>query len=283
MKKIQIEKEMQEKIIMLSKQGIKYRNIHKIINPNFSEMVIYNFLKENNLINSGAKHRKYNFTQNYFEVINTEDKAYWLGFLYADGNVHRNTISIRLAIKDIEHVKKFKNTLCVEYDIECGVQNSFGTMVEYCRISVHSKKMKTDLIALGCFIKKSKILKYPTEEQVPKYLIYHFIRGYFDGDGSIIVPTGKFAQVSLSFVGTYDMLLGIKKQLEVNTSIKIDKRVDIYTLLFGGNLNSLEKLELLYKDASVYLERKYNRYENLKNKYNKELIEERSKYSSRLC
>ena len=54
-----------------------------------------------------------------------------------------------------------------------------------CRILLTSEKTVNDLIDKGCFRNKTKILKFPTEDQVPKHLIHHFIRGYIDGDGSI--------------------------------------------------------------------------------------------------
>ena len=55
--------------------------------------------------------RKYNFDENFFDKIDTEEKAYWLGFIYADGAIFKRTLSIRLSTKDIHHLEKFKKIL----------------------------------------------------------------------------------------------------------------------------------------------------------------------------
>lgn len=177
-------------------------------------------------------------------------------------------MKINLSSKDENHLNKFKKSIDGEdLKIDKGLQNSFGTITEYARLEANSATMTKDLKALGCVERKSLILKFPTEEQVPKELIMHFIRGYYDGDGSFTFGSGKYPQASLNFIGTMDFLIGVKENLKVVTPIKIDKRKNIPYLMFGGNKNALEKLNMMYKDATIYLDRKYNNYKILKSKF----------------
>lgn len=195
--------------------------------------------------------------------------------MYADGNVSRNSLIINISKKDITHLEKFKRSVECDAPIKTGTQNSFGTFTEYARFELNSANMVKDLIKLGCVPKKSLILKFPNDEQVPSEYILPFIRGYFDGDGSITFGSGKYPQASLNILGTEDFLTGVQKVLKVKTPIRIDKRKKFPFLAFGGNYNSLNKLEMLYADANIYLDRKYEKYLILKNKY-KKVIENRS-------
>ena len=116
---------------------------------------------------------------NHFEKIDTEEKAYWLGFLYADGSVgsKENKIELGLAEKDLSQVEKFKQFIGLDNKI------SYRKNTKSYRSSFRSQKCKQDLISQGCVPKKSLILTFPTEQQVSHSLICHFMRGYFDGDG----------------------------------------------------------------------------------------------------
>ena len=115
----------------------------------------------------------------HFEKIDSEEKAYWLGFLYADGYISfsENKIELSLAEKDVHHIEKFRDFL--------GINNRicYRPSVKAYRLSFRSDKCKQDLINQGCTPRKSLTLKFPTSKQVPYELIRHFIRGYFDGDG----------------------------------------------------------------------------------------------------
>ena len=142
--------------------------------------------------------------------------------------------------------------------------------------------MIKSLKRLGCVPNKSLTLEFPTEKQVPKHLVNHFIRGYFDGDGSLST-NGKANGYKVSFEGTDSFLEVLKDVLKVNT--KISKRRENSSnsyLRFGGNLQVLEKLNYLYHDATVYLDRKYNIYVKIKEEYTPQLIKQRKQLSSRL-
>ena len=113
-----------------------------------------------------AKNVLYNF-----ETIDTEEKAYWLGFLYADGSVGSkdDRVELGLAEKDFHHIEKFRDFIGINNKI------SYREKTKSYRYSFKSQNCKQDLIKQGCVPKKSLILKYPTYEQVPRELSSHLI------------------------------------------------------------------------------------------------------------
>lgn len=136
-----------------------------------------------------------------FETIDTEEKAYWLGFLYADGTISskENKIELGLAEKDLTHIQKFRTFIGISNKI-CYRESSKSY-----RFSFRSYKCKQDLINKGCVPNKSLILTFPSASQVPIALLKHFIRGYFDGDGWF-TNTKKCFQVGM--IGTEDFING---------------------------------------------------------------------------
>lgn len=93
-------------IIEYYKSGKTIKDISKLLH--FSERKISKLLKDNNIYTNNKKHR---CDSNFFNCINTEEKAYWLGFLYADGNVATKTNTVLISSKDREHIEKFLLTI----------------------------------------------------------------------------------------------------------------------------------------------------------------------------
>jgi hypothetical protein len=130
------------------------------------------------------------------------------------------------------------------------------------RICIESKKICEDLIKLGCTSKKSLTLIFPTEHQLKKEFQYDFIRGYFDGDGSIGLSNNKTTSVCL--LGTYEFLSNIKNLF--NGTIRKDKRHLNNTFYLQFKISESEKfLYYLYNNSNIYLSRKYKRYEQFIN------------------
>lgn len=208
-----------------------------------------------------------------FENIDNEEKAYWLGFLYADGSVGSTDyrVELGLAEKDLEHIKKFKNFIGLDNKI------SYRPKSKSYRYSFKDKIFKEILIKQGCFPKKSLILKFPTEEQVPKKLIRHFLRGYFDGDGHFTNTEKCF---EAGYIGTLDFITKslevLPKDLNKNSKIKDVHRADgAKTYSFYSYKDVKKFLDFLYQDATIYLDRKYNHYLDFINngsKYHKTTI-----------
>lgn len=128
--------------------------------------------------------------------------------------------------------------------------------------------MSKDLIEKGLCPKKSLVLTFPTTDILPEELIHHFIRGYFDGDGC--VTQNLKGERYISFVGTKDMLENIRRHLKIEAIVKKEKRTqkEIYFLQTGGNKSVLKIFDYLYKDATIFLERKQKRFLQLKEEYN---------------
>lgn len=246
----------------------------------FSRGIVKRVIKENNIDISNNSSRKYHFNQKTFECIDNEEKAYWLGFLYADGCVSFRTVKMRLSAKDATHAQKFLDFMQSDSKLEYGIQDSFGSKSEYVDAKIYSMKLVDDLIKLGCVERKTLSLTMPNETQVPSELKKHFIRGYFDGDGSIV--SLKNNKYSMSFVGTYSMLESLSEFFNVPCKIrKRHKHHEVGYISFGGNLQVLEKLEMIYSDATVFLDRKYELYQKIKEQYPSEVIEQRKFCSSR--
>ena len=198
-----------------------------------------------------------------FECIDTEEKAYWLGFLYADGSVSHYKASKRVELglkeSDLEHLIKFTKFLQYNGKIH------YRSKTKSYRVIFGCQKVHDDLIRLGCVEKKSLILLFPSESIVSDSLIRHFVRGYFDGDGSISAYHNVRGDIrkTVSLLGTKEFLTDLLCKLSFsNTSIiKKCKNNDSNNYYFQlGKNDSKRFLDYIYSDASVYLDRKYNLY-----------------------
>lgn len=213
---------------------------------------------------------KTQINEDYFETIDTEDKAYWLGFIFADGCVtqdHKHLI-LYLSNVDYEHLIMFNNCLNSLYSIKHKNQNGN----EYVILRITRKKIVEDLIDKGCVPSKTLILQFPTEDKLPKELQRHFIRGYFDGDGCISTILRKkknrqnpIMECEVNFLGTKNMLENIVNIVPVE-NIKVFKFGNIYKFRIQNKKDIIKLMEYLYEDSSFYLQRKYDKYnDNVRN------------------
>ena len=266
-----LSKETENEIIKLFKEGISFTQIQKLTGINrkkVSRLLVSKGLytkKKANITNV-----KYKKDESVFEKIDTEEKAYWLGFLYADGYIDTTYGKVRIALKesDINHLKKFRKFMKSDAPIKQRIENWAY------QFEISSMKIAKDLEKLGCFQCKSLSLKFPSKEQVPEYLIHHFIRGYFDGDGSItvILPNvnerNYFLQPSIRIIGTPDILDNIEKYfLEILNRNKPNKRIhskqwneNTQAISYSGNKQVLKIFNYLYENATVFLTRKLLRF-----------------------
>ncbi len=207
----------------------------------------------------GGSKNKFHVKESYFEVINNQS-AYWLGFLFADGNVYRGKqgykLTLRLSKKDYSHLKLFKKHIGSNNNIKFEVRNLKSKKYECVSLVISSKKLVLDLIKLGCIPNKSLILKRPNLK--PKF-IKHFIRGYFDGDGCLY-RYGKNKHNKVWFVlGTLNVLNYIKNNLCKECKIsgnKIYKSGKIYRLAFNKQ-EFVDKIQnYLYDKTKLFLKRK---------------------------
>ena len=184
-----VSKNIQDKVIEEYIKGVSIRTISEIYQLN--RFTVSSFLEKNNIKTTKGNHyRRYYHTENYFEKIDLEEKAYWLGFMFADGYIVDNSnrygqdeFGISLSEKDKDHLEKFKKSIKATNPILIYKRNSKTPGEPLARILLTSQKTANDLIDKGCIKQKSLVLKPP--KNVPNELIHHFLRGFFDGDGSI--------------------------------------------------------------------------------------------------
>ena len=219
---------------------------------------------------TGNHYRKYFFNFDYFSKIEEEKQAYWLGFLYADGSIEskgqygEQAFKIAIGEIDLELLEKFKidieSTYPIRYDEYKKTPNAQRQVIQCLR----SQKTVDDLKKLGCFEKKSLILKFPTSEQVPPHLLPHFIRGYFDGDGSISCYKQHW---QISFVGTEEFITSLYQIFQMGSVFPDKRKTNSWYLNIGGNLQVMKCYHYLYDEASRYMERKYQKFQPLLQKY----------------
>lgn len=222
-------------------------------------------------------HGKIPFNENVFDTIDTEEKAYWLGFLYADGYItsKSNQVGLSLSIKDINHLKKFNSFLNYSGGLNISESHQFGSkekfnkngeLLQMVRTVITNKHLWDALNTKGCVPNKSLILKFPDKSIFKdESLIRHFIRGYVDGDGTLgIYPHSKSnpkLEESLLIVGTKPFLEGIQKYLGVNGFLMQKPNCSSLTYRLGYSTKKAQKVaDILYKNSTIYLDRKYNIY-----------------------
>lgn len=243
------------------------------------------FKKANLAIKTASKAKqKYYINENIFDNIDTEEKAYWLGYLYADGNVSRtNRVRLSLAEQDYEILEKFSNFIFNQNRIKKYIlpKNKSGQNLVY--VDVCNKHIANQLTNLGCPPNKTFILKFP--EWLNNNLYNHFIRGYFDGDGCLSINIcnnkskgikTKSIIVSQSLNANFDLLSTkefvnklqfIFNDLNIHSTIyKRHKNRDNnnFTLKVSGNRQIEKLMNWLYKDATIFLNRKNIKYLELK-------------------
>ena len=245
---------------------------------NISQYTIYDGLKAWGINRRTPKEMSsFKANYNFFDIIDNEKKAYWLGFMYADGYITSNNyIGLTLSKSDRKHIEKYIKDLESNHNINDYIikatENSFNSKTTYSsRVLFKSEHMCNSLKKNGCVEQKSLILKFPSYEIVPQNLINHFLRGYFDGDGSLVLSKGS---INFKICGTEEFLQGVVQVLNENIPIysfdkknfnKKDKDTDKnnYSLSYGGRLKTLAVMNWLYKDSTVYLDRKYELYQKL--------------------
>ena len=223
---------------------------------NLGKDKVTNELKRRGLLRPKADN---SYTKTYFKDITTESQAYWLGFIYADGCVRsggKDVLELGLSSQDINHLYKFKKDINFKGDIKIKKVDKYSS----CRIRLFGKDIIEDLINQGAYPRKSLILEFP--KLVPFHLLRHFIRGYFDGDGSVYESNNK---LSISFLGTENFLKDLQdvftNKLGI-TKVKIYKHKHI-TEYKKSRKDALKILDYMYKDCTIYLDRKFNKYAHL--------------------
>lgn len=233
-----------------------------------SQSFINGVLKKNNVKNVG-RYRLNNFKlkvdESFFENIDNNDKAYWLGYLVADGNISKNLRKCTLVSKDIEIIEKFKKDVNSDHKISVNkiIDKRTGNLSINYSIQITNRIFVSNLINHGVTINKSDEMSVPKIDD--KFLSY-FFAGLFDGDGCISYRNNNLPRISL--ISTKEILLFLQNYLLNNFSIKQTKlrkktenKKNVWELILYKD--SILFLNWIYKDKKFnYLTRKYEKYIN---------------------
>lgn len=204
--------------------------------------------------------KKHTLNENAFDCIDTQECAYWLGFLLADGYVsqkHRK-LSINLQRRDAGHLYKLKSFLGATHGVNFHKQTYYeGSIANF---TVTSGALTAKLRSHGM------IAGNKTIADVPQALVRHYLRGAVDGDGTVRTQLTKRKRGGVKYESVVE-LVGTLETMElfrgycisiVNTKASIEKRIGMYCYRLKGPM-ALDVIESLYRNSSVSLTRKAER------------------------
>lgn len=204
--------------------------------------------------NKSQCQQRYSLNEYFFDVIDSEHKAYWLGFIAADGSVNGNALAVALAPYDKDHLEKLARTISSNHPVR---EYSYPRQ-PFVRFYIRSTHMTQSLSRYGIVPNKSLTLRFP---DLPAHLTRHFIRGYVDGDGGFSIATAR-NNPSFAVTSNADFLKPMQQVLINECDLKDTKLyyrhpdVPIATLRYGGR-NQVKKIhDYLYSKATVFLQRK---------------------------
>lgn len=219
-------------------------------------------------VRQGSK--KHDYDESVFDVIDTEEKAYWAGFIMGDGQIEEfkrprsdgsiylnYRLNINLKYSDINHLQKFLDFLkCTTKKIKkVNVKMPSGNIAEVGHIRISSRPLSLALIDKGIIPRKS--LNEPEPSGIPNHLIRHFIRGLLDADG--MISDAEKTTPSATICDGKVLMKWVQKQYPY-LSLKKDNQCNGLYILRTKKENVLNFLNSLYENSTIYLERKYQRY-----------------------
>lgn len=233
-----------------------------------SRFVIGKILQENNIqTKRHTKRSRLFMREDYFENIDSEDKAYFLGLLFTDGNVfvgkkELNQVSLELTVRDLEILEIFKAKLNTNNKISYRKNPNRSETVA---VRVFSKKMVEDLAKYGIIPQKTKKTNHLPLELIPDVFKKDFLRGMIDGDGSVFYHGENKKNIGLSFCSysrniceelkeACDNLIGVESKHKVTS----EKKCHISRVTYTKQDITKQLVTVLYKDSNYYLARKYN-------------------------
>lgn len=236
---------------------------------NFDKETMRKRLQELNLEIKNTNRVNRKIKNDYFSVINTPEKAYWLGFLFTDGSVdhYKTTGRIRLQLqeKDKEILEKFKEDLGLESKIIYNVRKNSTC----CSVEFVSEQIFNDLAKYDVIPNKTYEINHIPYEKIPEQYRAAYALGLFDGDGGLSCSTNFSTDVTLNYTAYHESEVEDFQDL-INGLAKIsNKNKNFFTSAWHtqwrGRLQVLRILDVLYESCPRHLERKYKKYLALKN------------------
>lgn len=264
-----------EQIEHLYSEGRTALEIAKILNFKYAQPV-YNYFKKRGWkrLSRGeyTPHTTYTVNQTFFESIDTEEKAYILGFIAADGHIDSSVYRVTITLKDSDFplLEKIRCSMQSTHPIKRGItkdnpyKGTNNKVLKQCSISINGKRLVSPLVRMGLAGKKTYSLDPTIMQYVPKSLVRHFLRGYLDGDGNI--TWGKRYSSGYKYIvqvcGNKSFLLeSFQKYFPSNCSLYKDRfSKQCYTWKITCKEEVMRFLTYVYGDSSIFLDRKYNIY-----------------------
>lgn len=282
MRKRKFTEEQEKEIVRLyEEENLSSNEIGRRFNT--PQPTVYYTLKRNGAtLRKQTSVRQYEVNDHFFDIIDTEEKAYFLGILLADGNVRSDHPEISLGLQEedkplLEKLNRFvhpeRPLLYLNRDIK------YPNWKNQWKLYISSQYMKDTVAKYGLIPKKSLIKTFPqvildSNEDI----IRHFIRGYFDGNGSIgIYPSGDSGSVKFTFciTSTESMCKSLQDVFQIILDIQssIKPHTKVFNVIIYDQIMIFKIMKWFYKDATIYMNRKHEIYENaLKIKYKKLII-----------
>lgn len=198
---------------------------------------------------------KYQVDSVFFKNIETEAQAYVLGLLLADGHVSKQN-SVMIAMKDLDVVEKYKAALKSTAPIRVDRYGNY-------QLNIKCKELADDLRRIGFHNRKSYDIDLDLIlSHVPKSLEHHFVRGLFDGDGSIKIYHYAYLhhpQYHFGFTGLKQVVEYVKEFFGITTKTVHESELT-YSCVSSGKETICKIFNTMYNNASIYMDRKYNTF-----------------------
>ena len=265
-------KDYQERIDVLYQEGKTAKEISTLLEFKYHQP-IYNYFKKNGWDRNGkGGKRTYEVNKYFFKNINTEEKAYILGFICADGHIEKDRLIITVSIKDIDILKKIKRVLNSKHPIKNikrknPYQNSNRKELILVELQINSVELVKPLFNMGLTTNKTYTLDGSILKFIPKYLMRDFLRGYFDGDGNVLFGK-KYSsgyKYNINICGNEDFLLK-SFQVYFPSNNKLYKNLyskQCYVWKISQKDKVKDFMHYLYYNSSIFLQRKYNEYRKI--------------------
>lgn len=222
-------------------------------------------------IKSILKSRGINYSQRknfvnemYFDSIDSEEKAYWLGFLYADGYIRErksgSSLELKLSQLDINHLELFKKTLNSTHKIVLNVSKTYNKHGKECfsnmaHFAIYSNRLVNSIKSQGFHSRKTFTIDKPN---IDNQYIRHFLRGFFDGDGCFYIKKDKNCNFLTTRYGFTCASTKFKNFIieELNKNSISVKSYGDFQLNVTSYSDCLKLYHYFYNDATIYLKRK---------------------------
>ena len=274
-------KDYQEEITKLYQEGKTAKEISSLLGFKYHQPV-YNYFKKMGWKRTGKTGKRvYKVDENFFKCINTEEKAYILGFICADGHIEKDRLNITVSIKDRDILEKIKYAMHSNHPIkEVQRTNPYKKTnrenLILSELMIGSVELVKPLFNMGLTTNKTYTLNGDILKYIPKYLIRDFLRGYFDGDGNVFFGRRYSSgyKYNVNICGNEDFLL---KSFQVYFPSNNKLYKDLYSRqCYVWKISQKDKVRdfmyYLYYNSSIFLQRKYNEFRKIMWAYKTGLI-----------